>query len=65
MTIDGSFDVLPRMRGFNFVKWHPLRLVIHPPLPADDVKTACEQAYTAIMSALPERHQGFVENADQ
>ncbi|MBR3856986.1 MAG: 1-acyl-sn-glycerol-3-phosphate acyltransferase, partial [Bacteroidaceae bacterium] len=29
ITIDGSFDVLPRQRGFNFVTWHKLRLIIH------------------------------------
>ena len=32
VTIDGSFDVLPRQKGLNFVTWHRLRLVIHAPL---------------------------------
>ena len=32
LTINGSFDVLPRQRGFNFVSWHPLRLTIHQPI---------------------------------
>lgn len=29
VTINGSFEVLPRWRGFNFVRWHPLSLTIH------------------------------------
>lgn len=65
MTIDGSFDVLPRMRGFNFVNRHPLRLSIHQPIASDDIKEAMECSYNAIMGALPEHHQGFVSNPDQ
>lgn len=70
MTIDGSFDILPRQRGFNFVKWHPLRLVIHKPLypetkGPENIKRMMDESYSTIMAALPERHQGFVENPDQ
>lgn len=70
MTIDGSFDVLPRQRGFSFVTYHPLRLVIHPPLVpaskgADNIKRMMDASYATIMSGLPERHQGYVENPDQ
>lgn len=70
MTIDGSFDVLPRTKGFNFVKHHRLRLVIHEPLypeskGADNVKRMMDESYATIMGALPERHQGYVENLDQ
>lgn len=70
MTIDGSFDVLPRQKGFTFVNRHPLRLVIHKPLypeskGAENVKRMMDESYATIMSALPERHQGFVENPDQ
>ncbi len=65
MTIDGSFDILPRTRGVGLVSWHPLRLTIHPPIPSDDIKEASDRAYQAIMSALPPRHQGFEENPDQ
>lgn len=33
VTINGSFEALPRTRGYvNFVNWHPLTLTIHPPL---------------------------------
>ena len=70
ITIDGSFDILPRMRGFNFVSWHPLRIVIHEPIAPEGkgpehVRHAMDESYRIIMSALPERHQGFVENPDQ
>ena len=70
MTIDGSFDVLTRMAGFNFVHRHRMRLVIHEPIPptsrgAEDVRQTLEQAYKVIMAALPERHQGYVKNEDQ
>ncbi len=70
LTIDGSFSVLPRMVGFFFVSWHPMRLVIHEPIyPAgrgpEDIKATMEKAYAAIESALPKEHQGYVENPDQ
>lgn len=70
VTIDGSFDVLTRMAGFNFVHWHPLRLVIHDPIPPvgegkEDIKHTMEEAYRVIMNSLPERHQGYVKNEDQ
>lgn len=70
ITIDGSFDILPRMRGFNFVNRHPLRIVIHKPIVPEGkgpehVRHAMDESYRIIMSALPERHQGFVENPDQ
>ena len=70
VTIDGSFDVLTRMAGFNFVHWHPLRLVIHEPIPPvgegkEDIKHTMEESYRVIMNSLPERHQGYVKNEDQ
>lgn len=70
ITIDGSFDILPRMKGFNFVTYHPLRIIVHDPIVpmckgADNVKRCMEESYAAIMSGLPERHQGMVENPDQ
>lgn len=67
ITINGSFQVLPRMRGFNFVEWHPLELTIHPPIAthANDEKQVMQQAYDCIMSALPADLQGYVKNDDQ
>ncbi|EJX04905.1 1-acyl-sn-glycerol-3-phosphate acyltransferase [gut metagenome] len=70
ITIDGSFDVLTRMAGFNFVHWHPMRLIIHKPIPPkgkgpENVKAAMEASYDVIMAALPEKYQGYVKNEDQ
>lgn len=70
VTIDGTFDVLPRQRGFYFLTWHPLRLVIHKPIPphgqgADDIKQVMSESYDTIMQALPKKYQGYVENLDQ
>jgi len=70
LTINGSFDVLPRQRDFNFVDWHPLSLTIHAPIPpdsadADHVKKALQASYETIMQGLEPQYQGFVENADQ
>ncbi len=70
ITIDGSFDVLPRMRGFNFVSHHPMRLIIHKPLipetkGVENINRMKEESYRIIMAALPEHHQGYVENKDQ
>lgn len=51
LTIDGSYDVLPRQRGFNFVERHSMRLVIHAPiLPGDD---ALLSSYNIIKGDLP------------
>ena len=70
MTIDGSFDVLPMQRGFNFVTWHPLRLIIHAPIVPEgqgpeEVQRILEQSYETIMQDLPTHHQGFVVHPDQ
>ncbi|MBR1593650.1 MAG: 1-acyl-sn-glycerol-3-phosphate acyltransferase [Alloprevotella sp.] len=65
MTINGSFDVLPRQRGFFFVRRHTLELVIHAPLPYDEDTDRRARAYNNIMSALPDKYQGYVENRDQ
>jgi len=70
ITIDGSFDVLPRQRGFNFVTWHKLRLIIHAPITPEgqgpeEVQRVLEQSYDVIMRDLPLHHQGFVVNPDQ
>jgi 1-acyl-sn-glycerol-3-phosphate acyltransferase len=70
VTIDGSFDVLPRQKGLNFVTWHRLRLVIHAPLlpesrGPEDIQHTLEKSYEIIMNDLPAKYQGFVENPDQ
>ena len=66
ITIDGSFQVLPRQKGFNFVTYHTLRMVIHEPIPyRDDMDGIISESYSVIESALPHELQGFRENPDQ
>ena len=50
VTIDGSFDILPRTKGFGFVKRNKLTLTIHHPiLPKgkgpENIKETMEEAY--------------------
>lgn len=70
VTIDGSFDVLPRTAGFSFVRRHRMRLIIHRPImPAGkgtaDITQTMRQSYETIMASLPERDQGYMKNEDQ
>ncbi|MBR6262247.1 MAG: 1-acyl-sn-glycerol-3-phosphate acyltransferase [Prevotella sp.] len=70
ITINGSFNVMPRMRDWHFVNWHPLELVIHQPVypigqGSDNVASTMTDCYSAVMSALDPKYQGFVENPDQ
>ncbi len=70
LTINGSFDIMPRTRDMKWVVWHPLRLTIHKPiLPigkgTDNIKYLEEESYKVVMSGLEEQYQGFVENPDQ
>lgn len=66
ITIDGSFEVLSRQKGFNFVSHHKLRLIIHDPIPyREDLDSIMNEAYSVIESALPVHLQGCVENPDQ
>ena len=70
LTINGSFDVMPRMRDWHFVSWHPLRLTIHQPIypigqGPDNVQATMRQAYDSVMSSLTTEYQGYVENPDQ
>lgn len=70
LTINGSFDVMPRMRDWHWVGWHPLKLTIHQPIyPVDkgarNIQAVMHQSYDSVMSSLEPRYQGFVENPDQ
>lgn len=70
VTIDGSFDILPRTKGFGFVKRNKLTLTIHHPiLPKgkgpENIKETMEEAYQAVMAGLPPERQGFIKNEDQ
>ncbi|MGI6232000.1 MAG: lysophospholipid acyltransferase family protein [Prevotella sp.] len=70
LTINGSFNVMPRTRDMKWVIWHPLRLTIHEPIypvgqGRDNVKHLEEESYKAVMSGLVPEYQGYVENDDQ
>ena len=70
LTINGSFNIMPRMRDGKFVIWHPLSLTIHQPIyPVgkgdENITATMNQAYDSVMSALVPEYQGFVENPDQ
>ncbi len=70
LTINGSFDVMPRMRDGHFVIWHPLTLTIHKPIPpigkgAENIRHAEQLSYKTIMDGLSPDRQGYVENPDQ
>lgn len=70
LTINGSFDIMPRTRDMKWVVWHPLRLTIHKPiLPigkgTDNIKYLEQESYKVVMSGLEKQYQGFVENPDQ
>lgn len=70
LTINGSFNVLPRMRDGRFVHWHPLSLTIHAPIyprgkGIDFERRTMDQAYQDIMSSIAPNYRGFVENPDQ
>lgn len=70
LTINGSFDIMPRTRDMKWVVWHPLRLTIHKPIQpvgkgTDNIKYLEQESYKVVMSGLEEKYQGFVENPDQ
>ena len=70
LTINGSFDILPRMKGFNFINWHPLTLTIHQAIypigqGQQNIDATMRQAYDSVMSSLAPEYQGFEENPDQ
>ena len=70
LTINGSFDVMPRTSDMHFAVRHPLKLTIHKPIYPkgsgdENVKALMEESYAAIQSSLEPQYQGFVENPDQ
>ncbi|MDD6802726.1 MAG: lysophospholipid acyltransferase family protein [Prevotellaceae bacterium] len=70
LTINGSFNVMPRTRDWHFVKWHPLRLTIHQPVypigqGPQNIQAVMHQSYDSVMSALVPEYQGYIENPDQ
>ena len=70
LTINGSFDVMPRTKDWHFPVWHQLSLTIHEPIfpkekGAEFEKETMNDAYNSVMSGLTHEYQGFVENPDQ
>ena len=70
LTINGSFDIMPRTNKWYHVNRHNLTLTIHAPIDptgqgADDIKSIMQKSYDEIMADLETRYQGFVENPDQ
>ncbi|MBQ2554882.1 MAG: 1-acyl-sn-glycerol-3-phosphate acyltransferase [Prevotella sp.] len=62
ITINGSFDVMPRTRDWHWANWHPLSLTIHTPIypvgqGPDNVRTTMIDSYKAVHSALDERYR--------
>lgn len=70
LTINGAFNVMPRMRDWHFVNWHPLSLTIHQPIypvgkGVDNIQAVMHQSYDSVMSSLVDEYKGFKENPDQ
>lgn len=62
VTINGSFEVLPRNR--KWVRRHRLELIIHEPIPPkgkgpENVKAIMDETYTAIENALPAQYKNY------
>src|SRR5574344_453306 len=70
LSINGSFNVKPRMKDLYWVFWHPLRLTIHKPIVPigqgkENILYLEKTSYNVVMSGLDAEYQGFVENPDQ
>ena len=68
VTIDGSFEILPRTG--KWIHRHRMILTIHEPIPpkgrgTENIKASMNEAYVAVESALPEKYKGMVKNEDQ
>lgn len=68
VTIDGSFDILPRTG--KWIHRHRMTLTIHKPIPPkgkgiDNIKATMAEAYAEVESALPENYKGMIKNEDQ
>lgn len=69
LTIDGSFDILPRTG--KLLHWHPMKLTIHEPIyplgkkGEENLHMLMTESYKAIEKDLPEKYKGKIENPDQ
>ncbi len=62
LTINGSFDVMPRTNSKKFINWHRLTLTIHQPIypvgkGPENIQATMAQAYDSVMSALEPKYQ--------
>lgn len=70
LTINGSFNVMPRTRDGKWVCWHRLSLTIHEPVEPigkgrENIEHLSQKSYEAVMSGLVPEYQGYIENPDQ
>lgn len=70
LTINGSFNIMPRQRDGKWAIWHPLRLTIHEPIAPkgkgpEAIQQMMNESYAAVMSGLVPEYQGTVTNPDQ
>lgn len=69
LTIDGSFDILPRTG--KLLHWHPMTLTIHEPIyplgkkGEENLQMLMAESYKAIEKDLPQKYKGKMENPDQ
>lgn len=70
ITINGSFDVMPRTHDYRRAWRHPLSLTFHAPIMPEgqgpeNIAHLSQKSYEAIMQDLDDRYKGFEENPDQ
>ena len=68
LTIEGSFEILPRTG--KWIHRHDMTLTIHQPIPPKgkglkNIQETLEESYKIVESALPEELRGMVYNPDQ
>ena len=68
LTIEGSFEILPRTG--KWIHRHNMTLTIHQPIPPKgkglkNIQETLDESYKIVESALPEKLKGMVYNPDQ
>ena len=68
VTIDGSFEILPRTG--KWIHRHRMMQTNQDPIPPkakviENIKASLAEAYAAVESALPEKYKGMIKNEDQ
>ncbi len=70
LTINGSFNIMPRSNKWYQVDRHPISLEIHAPIyptcqGPENIHKQMEESYGEIMSGLVPEYRGYKENPDQ